>query len=207
MNLIIDVGNTRVKLALFRQTSLIEDTITPYTLANKTIGKWLQKNEIDNIIVSSVGKPDVIDVNLLTGCKKIIRLDHKTKVPFKNKYETPKTLGVDRIALVAAAADQYPKENVLIIDAGTCITYDILNKKNEYLGGAISPGINIRFKSLNDYTANLPLLNKGRYSLVGKNTNKSILSGVLNGIVHEIDGVIQQYRHKYSNLTVVFNRR
>ena len=87
-----------------------------------------------------------------------IILDHQTKVPFKNQYKTPETLGVDRIALVSSAAIQYPKENALIIDVGSCITYDFLNSKNEYLGGSISPGIDLRYQALHNYTDKLPLL-------------------------------------------------
>ena len=202
MNLIIDVGNTRVKLALFEKTELIKSAISSYKDIEKKSISMLKNNNISNIIVSSVGNPDLIKPKLFSGHRSIY-LDHQTKVPFKNKYESPKTLGVDRIALVSAAATNYPKKNVLIIDAGTCITYDMINKKNEYLGGAISPGINIRFKSLNEYTENLPLLEIDNFSLIGKSTKKSILSGVLNGVINEIDGVISQYLKKYPDLTVV----
>ncbi len=202
MNLIIDVGNTRVKLALFQDTTLVQSVISSYKTVEKNILSWLKKNEISNVIISSVGNSNVI-YNELFSTKNVISLDHNTNIPFINKYKSPKTLGVDRIALVSAAATQFAKENVLIIDAGTCITYDILTKKNDYLGGAISPGINIRYKSLNDYTANLPLLEINKFSLTGKTTNESIQSGVLNGVVQEIDGVINQYLKKYPNLTVV----
>ena len=203
MNLIIDVGNTRVKWALFNNSKLVKTVVEPYSTVNKSNRKCFKKNKIDHIIVSLVGTEDIFDQTLFKDHKNVMYLDHTTRVPFKNNYESPKTLGVDRIALVSAAAIKYPKKNVLIIDAGTCITYDILNKKNEYLGGAISPGINIRFKALNEYTANLPLLKIARFSLLGKNTRSSILSGVLNGTIQEIEGVIKQYSHKYPDLTVV----
>lgn len=203
MNLIIDVGNTRVKWAVFNEMAIVKSVVEPYSTVGETIRKYLKKNKIDHIIVSSVGTKDVFDPKVFNDHKNVIYLDHSTKIPFKNNYESPKTLGVDRIALVSAAAIKYPKKNVLIIDAGTCITYDILNKKNEYLGGAISPGISIRFKALNKYTANLPLLKIKRYSLTGRDTESSILSGVLNGTIQEMKGVIKQYSHKYSDLTVV----
>lgn len=203
MNLIIDVGNTRVKLALFEHTALKKSVTSSYSSVNKTVESWLNKNTISNIIISSVGHQNTIDTAIFDNYANVIYLDHNTNVPFKNSYESPKTLGVDRIALVSAAAKKYPQENVLVVDAGTCITYDILNKRNEYLGGAISPGINIRFKSLNEHTANLPLLKIDTFTLVGKTTNEAILSGVLNGVVQEIDGVIEQYLKKYPNLTVV----
>ena len=131
-------------------------------------------------------------------------LSSETKVPFKNNYETPKTLGVDRIALAAAATKKYPQRNVLIIDAGTCITFDFINKKNEYLGGAISLGIAMRYKALHDYTSKLPLLEMHEVSnFIGTNTNASIHSGVVNGVLNEIEGVIKQYQKKYRDLTIV----
>ena len=105
--------------------------------------------------------------------------------------------------MVSAAAKQFPKNDVLIIDAGTCITYDFLNKRNEYLGGAISPGIQMRFEALHRQTANLPRVEVASYRLIGKDTEKSILSGVLNGTVQELEGIIDQYCTKYPTLTVV----
>ena len=125
-------------------------------------------------------------------------------LPFKNLYETPKTLGLDRIALIAAAADQYKKENVLVIDAGTCITYDFLNSKNEYLGGAISLGLTIRYEALHNLTAKLPLLKPDDSNFfIGNSTESSIHSGVINGLVNEIDGIIQQYQSTYKDLTII----
>ena len=201
MNLIVDIGNTRAKIAIFKDRVLLHHSISEHNSVNNTI-KILQKEyHFKNCILSSVAD---IAINIETKTfHSFITLDHQTKTPFLNKYRTPKTLGVDRIALASAAAYQYPKENVLIIDSGTCITYDFINAKNEYLGGAISPGITLRYKSLHQFTANLPLLEQTDYSLIGRDTNSSIQSGVLNGYVQEINGIIQQYHQKYSNLTVV----
>jgi len=203
MNLIIDIGNTRIKVAVFQQYKLVETEIISndeliFTLKNKQ-----KKFSLKNAIISSVGKIKSKDIKALNTIQKVITLDHSIKVPFMNKYKTPKTLGVDRIALVSAAVHQFPKKNVLIIDAGSCITYDFVSSKKEYFGGAISPGINMRYKSLNYFTANLPKLEIGEFSLTGINTNQSIHSGVLNGILHEIDGVIAEYQDKSPNLTVV----
>ena len=131
-------------------------------------------------------------------------LDSEIKLPFKNSYKTPKTLGVDRIALVSASVKQYPDNNVLVIDAGTCITYDFITDENEYLGGAISPGVRLRYRSLNNLTANLPLLeSKLPKSLIGNTTDSSIHSGVVFGVLKEMDGVIGDYKEKYSDLTVI----
>jgi len=203
MNLIIDIGNTRIKVAVFQQYKLVETEIISndeliFTLKNKQ-----KKFSLKNAIISSVGKTKSKDIKTLNAIQKVITLDHSTKVPFINKYKTPKTLGVDRIALVSAAVHQFPKKNVLIIDAGSCITYDFVSSKKEYFGGAISPGINMRYKSLNHFTANLPKLEISKFSLTGINTNQSIHSGVLNGILYEIDGVIAEYQDKSPNLTVV----
>jgi type III pantothenate kinase len=125
-------------------------------------------------------------------------------MPFINSYATPKTLGVDRIALVSASVDQFPDNNVLIIDAGTCITYDFITDENVYLGGAISPGIRLRYKALNNLTANLPLLETNQpKSIIGDSTEESIHSGVVNGVIKEIDGLIEYYKENHQDLTVI----
>ena len=114
------------------------------------------------------------------------------------------TLGHDRIALVSAAAVNFPGQNILIIDVGTCITYDFKNSKNEYLGGGISPGIQMRFKSLNSETSNLPLLTINLDNkLLGDDTDSSINSGVINGVISEIDGLINQYQERFKNIKII----
>ncbi|MGB3776659.1 MAG: type III pantothenate kinase, partial [Leeuwenhoekiella sp.] len=131
-------------------------------------------------------------------------LDHRVKVPFKNLYETPTTLGVDRVALMAAAVKNHPGQNVLVIDTGTCVTYDFKNKKEEYLGGSISPGLSMRFKALHQFTANLPLLTSQKsVKTIGKNTSEAIQSGVIYGISHEINGVINSYIEDYPDIEVI----
>lgn len=203
MNLIIDIGNTRAKLAVYSNNDLLEKN----TCSHKNIAKQLKKLQkdykINNCIISSVSKFDTSNLKTFGNLNKIIHLDQHTEVPFFNEYNSPSTLGVDRIALASAAISKYPDQNVLVIDAGTCITYDFINSQKVYLGGAISPGIILRYKSLNEYTANLPFLNRSNFKLIGKDTDSSIHSGVLNGLIQEIDGVIDQYKRKYKNLTVV----
>ena len=134
----------------------------------------------------------------------VLSLDHNTIVPFTNLYTTPTTLGVDRIALVSNAVNKYPKQNALIIDAGTCITYDFVNNKGEYFGGSIAPGLFLRYKSLNDYTANLPLL-KPKYpnTFIGDSTENAIHAGVSNGLIAEINGVIEEFSNNYDPLVVI----
>jgi type III pantothenate kinase len=164
----------------------------------------LNKHTISHSILSSVGKinnSDLQDIKILLDP---VILDQNTKIPFKNLYKTPKTLGVDRIALVAAAVNDYPNEHVLVIDAGSCITYDFVDKNGEYYGGAISPGIEMRYKSLHSYTANLPKLSLiNKIPAIGNSTENSIHIGVLNGIIQEIEGTIAQFKARNQKLTVV----
>ena len=203
MNLIFDIGNTRIKLAVFQEHTIVESlVVSPKKLA-KEITRLCKKYPIVNAIVSSVGEMNFEDLDELSFIKKVLILDHTTEVPFINRYKTPKTMGVDRIALVSGATNQYPSKDVLIIDAGTCITYDFVNSKKEYFGGGISPGIKMRYQSLNTFTANLPQLEMAPFSLIGGDTAGSIHSGVLNGILYEIDGLIAEYQYKYPNLTVL----
>ncbi|MBO6605829.1 type III pantothenate kinase [Psychroserpens sp.] len=205
MNLIIDAGNTYVKLAIFDRGLLKEKNVVDYNESNVVLTEVLDTYpNLDKAIVSSVGKYDAEVLKQAKPNLHIIELSHELTFPFKNKYATPKTLGVDRIALVCAAVEQYANKNVLIIDAGTCITYDFVNVENEYLGGAISPGIRLRYKSLNDFTANLPLLHTEMPELItGNSTQQSIHSGVVYGVIKEIDGVIEEYADNYSDLTVI----
>ena len=205
MNLIIDVGNSFVKLAVFKDSKLkhkvvveLDDVISAVKVLNK------EYTLIEKAIVSSVGKLKKKDISAISKYFDLLVLDSSTSLPFENLYKTPKTLGVDRIALVCASIRQFSDKNVLIIDAGTCVTYDFINSDNEYLGGAISPGIRVRYKSLNNLTANLPLLESEMpKSVIGTSTAESIHSGIIYGVLNEIDGVIESYKLKYSDLTVI----
>ncbi|MFT4612145.1 MAG: type III pantothenate kinase [Glaciecola sp.] len=205
MNLIIDVGNTFVKFAVFNKAKLKDKfvgKITDFEIIIEDVLKTYPK--INQAIVSSVGKLKTSHIEILKSEVKVLELSHKLKLPFENLYATPKTLGVDRIALVSASVQQFPENNVLVIDAGTCITYDFINVNNEYLGGAISPGIRLRYKALNNLTANLPLLDtKLPEDILGGSTQNSIHSGVVFGVLKEIDGVIAEYGEKYSDLTII----
>ena len=205
MNLVIDVGNTSVKLAVFKDALLFKKEVVMIQDLLETISKIKEENKtIKNVIVSSVGNLDKEVLEYLDNNFQVLFLSHQTKLPFKNLYETPNTLGIDRIALIAASVDRYSEKNVLVIDAGTCITYDFINKENEYLGGAISPGIRMRYKALYNQTAKLPLLDtEAPENLIGNSTITSINSGVVNGLVNEIDGVIAQYKEKYNDLTII----
>ena len=205
MNLIIDVGNTFVKLAVFQESILKEKVVVSLEVFEKSFKKILESfPKLQKCIISSVGKLGKDQEDLIALSLNTVILNAETKLPFKNLYKTPKTLGVDRIALVSASVQQFPDKNCLIIDAGTCITYDFINKSREYLGGAISPGIRLRYKALHNLTANLPLLETEQpENITGNSTSSAIHSGVVNGILKEIDGVIVDYQNKYSDLTVI----
>jgi len=205
MNLIIDVGNTFVKLAVFESDALVFKTAVELgDVVDEVKNLKHDFPKLKNAIISSVGALKTSQISAIHKQIDVLQLNHTTKVPFKNSYDTPKTLGIDRIALVSASVYHYPKNNVLIIDAGTCITYDFITDKNEYLGGAISPGIRMRYKALHNLTANLPLLEtKMPKHIIGTSTQSSIHSGVINGVINEIDGSIKSYKEKYLDLTVI----
>ena len=204
MNLIIDVGNTNVKAAVFEQDTIIDLEVFDKKNILSEIKKILKNYKISSGIMSNVASISEKNIIELQKVVKLTLISSKTNTPFINLYKTPNTLGVDRIALVTCAVKKYPNKNVLIIDAGTCITFDFVNNKSEYLGGAISPGIKMRFNALHNFTANLPLLEKKELeNFIGKSTIESINSGVVNGVLKELDGVILEYIKKYGNLTVV----
>lgn len=204
MNLIIDVGNTRIKAAVFENDTLIEVFVFDSNVLIEKVGFLIKKYPIDKGIISSVKNISKNELDQLNKFFSFLVLDSSTKVPFKNLYKTPQTLGVDRIALVANAVEKFYKKNVLIIDAGTCITYDFVNASKEYLGGAISLGIEMRYKALNNYTSKLPMLEKRiPDNFTGKTTDENIHSGINNGALNEINGVIEQYENENPFLTVV----
>ncbi|MGJ8664811.1 MAG: type III pantothenate kinase [Patiriisocius sp.] len=205
MYLIVDVGNTLNKLAVFDGGMLVH---------KKVLGKEEFLDAVNDVsatypaidycMISSVGKLSEETIKALNTLYKVRVLTHESKIPFINLYETPTTLGVDRIALVAAAAVQFPEKSTLVIDAGSAITYDFLTNENKYLGGAIAPGIAMRYKALHHFTANLPLLEKIEdFTLIGNSTNRAMHSGVLEGVLFEMDGVIDAYKKEYPDLTII----
>jgi len=204
MNLIIDIGNTRIKIAVFDGGELIHNEIFTGKNFLKGTLKIIEKYQCKNAIISSVGAIKKNDLSQLKSEIRLFILNSETKTPFENKYSTPKTLGVDRLALVSSAVSSFPNKNVLIIDAGTCITYDFVNNEGCYLGGAISPGVSMRYRALNNFTEKLPLLEpSNNFNLIGDSTESSIHSGVVFGVINEIDSAIFQYKEKNEDLTVV----
>lgn len=205
MNLIIDVGNTLVKLAVFEQQIIQYKKVCIKKDFLSVLNEVAELYpDITNTMLAMVGTLTEHQLAQVEKLYTVSVLSNETKVPFQNKYTTPKTLGVDRIALVSAAAAKYPNKDVLIIDSGSCITYDFINNKNEYFGGAISPGISMRYSSLNTFTVKLPLLDVSLpKKLIGDTTAASIHSGIVNGVLYEIDGFISSYKANYSDLTII----
>ncbi len=203
MNLVLDIGNSLLKAGIFKNNNLINyfEFNQDYYLNVKSI---IHKNPITYSIASNVSESNNKLIELLSNETNLIKFNSSLKVPFKNCYQTINTLGKDRIALVSNASKEYPKENILLIDLGSCITFDFLNNKNEYLGGSISPGLRMRYKSLNNYTANLPLIDPKEIDyFIGKNTEDSIHSGIINGIISELNSIIDKYTNQYKEIRII----
>ncbi len=198
-----DFGNTRRKAAIFNDDQLTDELFLEDD-SEKTIMQLLQKYQPDNTILSSVVDHNPAIEDLLDKGTRFHKLSHLTKINFSTPVGKPETIGADRLALVAAAVHFYPGKNNLVIALGSCITYNFINQYHQFLGGAISPGMDMRFKSMHDYTAKLPLAKEEwNFPLVGYDTKTNLQSGVIIGILSEIEGFIQKYEEKYSNFNVV----
>lgn len=201
--LVIDFGNTLAKVAVFEHGRIVELSTTE-SINISQIATLKEKFRINHCIVSSVTTIVSEIKSFLKQNFSFTELDHLTKVPIKNLYETPETLGKDRLAAVVGVFVIFPATHCLVIDAGTCITFDFLDNQGNYHGGAISPGINLRFKSLHTFTSRLPLINSKNFGgIIGKTTEESILSGVLNGTVAELNCTIQRYEEIYPGIQIV----
>lgn len=205
MLLAIDIGNSQIKGAVFKHNTISDTFIFAYSEWQKKIENIFERYPLlSHLIVSSVGKLSEDDFLWIDKKIQISFVSRQMKFPFTNLYKTPNTLGVDRMVLASGAVLKYPKTNRLVIDAGTAITYDFVDAMDNYLGGAISPGLRLRYKALNDYTAKLPYLEKTEEDFfIGQNTSESIHSGVVNGVIHEIEGFIDRYRTTYENFIII----
>lgn len=198
-----DFGNTRLKAAIFRNAALEEEIILPDGSPD-TVVSLLQKYLPERAILSSVINHDVAIENLLAEKTIFHKLSSSTKLNFTAPVSKPETIGADRLALVAAAVHFYPGKNNLVIGSGSCITYNFVNQARQFLGGGISPGMDMRFRAMHEHTALLPLEKETwNFPLIGYDTKTNLQSGVLYGLACEIDGIIELYRSKYSNFNVV----
>jgi type III pantothenate kinase len=206
MYLIIDLGNTNKKFALFSKGRL--KTMKVFPEINLPVVRLFVKEHpgITHCILSSVIHYPVAVKNYLQKNFFFTELDEHTPLPIKNLYKTPQTLGKDRLAAAVAGHNRFERNPVLVVNAGSCITCDFINEKGEYLGGSISPGILMRFRALNTFTGKLPFITgKNRVILTGTTTGESILSGVITGSIAEVDGIIAKYLQKYKNLQVILS--
>jgi type III pantothenate kinase len=203
MDLIIDIGNTQTKVAFFENGIMhskfeCED--------QQLVAKLKDKLPfVERVLLSSVKSVEQHVYSAIeSGVCVFHQLTSKSPLPFKWSYDPPEAIGHDRLALAAAAVAFRPKKNVLVIDLGTCITYDFVDNKRCYHGGAISPGLEMRLKALNHYTATLPLITLSEPSqFIGNSTKSSILSGVVNGTLMELNGIIEDYKKRYQDIEVV----
>ena len=202
LNLILDWGNTNLKAAIFRNKNEPETFVFQIDECKNELTDLVKSNNFSQIIISSVVNNPAWLAPLLEK-QNVLYLTHSTSLPIQLDYSTPETLGNDRIANVVAAKKLKPNQNTLVIDIGTCLKFDFINSKANYEGGSISPGFSMRFKSLNQNTDKLPLIeNNIPENFVGNSTKKSISSGVYFGMLAEIEGIINQYETRYSNLNI-----
>lgn len=205
MNLALDIGNTVIKIAIFSNNKIVlKRNFEKLTVPNiEFILEDFPKTS--KAILSSVSHTgnDIIEF-CYNRFDLFFELNYSLSYPFKINYKTPETLGNDRIAAIAAAYYLFPQKNVLVIDIGTAVTYDLLTENGEYLGGNISPGIKLRYKSLHEHTDKLPLLDISKEEiLLGNSTNSAITAGVQNGLLFEIENYISKLSREFKNLKII----
>ncbi|OHC86999.1 MAG: type III pantothenate kinase [Sphingobacteriia bacterium RIFOXYD2_FULL_35_12] len=203
MSLCLDFGNTRLKVAVFNGRDFQEEINLPEATVESItalMNQWKPKK----VILSSVINHDPAIESIMAEQTVFHRLSHASLLPLTTPVGKPETIGADRLALVAAAVDLFPKQHNLVIGLGTCITYNFINNQHEFLGGSISPGMNMRFRAMHEQTALLPYIKaESPFPLVGYDTKTNLLSGVIWGMTKEIDGIIDEYALKYSNFNVL----
>jgi type III pantothenate kinase len=204
MQLVIDIGNTQVKAAIFDGKEMKESFVFA-SVEDMLLSGIVKNNPVNNCILASVVDNIAPFIAQLREKWNVLIFNSETPIPIKNLYKTAQTLGSDRLAAAVAGNSLYPDRNVLVIDFGTCIKYNFVNGNNEYLGGAISPGLNMRFNAMHTFTSRLPLLkfDQSYEALIGTNTNESMLSGAQNGAIAEVIGFIEQYKQQFPDVNVV----
>ncbi|MFK8102425.1 MAG: type III pantothenate kinase [Saprospiraceae bacterium] len=203
MNLIIDIGNTKTKLGVFEEGVLIKKlTWEQWDLPK--LQKLLRQWKIQSIALSVVGATKIEVEQYLAENFDFLKLSAKTSLPIQNLYGTPKTLGKDRLAAVMGAYQLFPAHTCLVIDAGTCITYDLLTKTGDYLGGNITPGVKMRLQAMQHFTARLPLVRQQKTEkILGTTSVTAIRTGAQFGAVFEMEGFIKAYRKEFGRLKVI----
>lgn len=203
-NLVIDIGNSFVKLAVFDVNNIVYSHTTT-ALTTEFVSQLIKTQKVTQLIISSVKSEIDFEEDVIANQVNYIKFNTHTKIPIKNKYQTPESLGLDRLAVVVGASYLYPKQAVLVIDAGTCITYDSINADQEYFGGSISPGIKMRFDAMHHFTSKLPQLSfdTSFNKTIGENSAEAISSGAINGSVYEAEGFIKSFIKTHQNGKVI----
>ena len=200
MNLCIDQGNSRTKVALMTDEGKMLNHFIYKSFCSADVERLFDLYDITDSIISSVVDIEAAIVNVLSRCSQhFVLFDHMTPVPIVNKYDTPQTLGQDRLAAAVGAKSLCPNENLLIIDAGSALTYDFVSAEGEYLGGNIAPGLKMRFTMLQRMTKKLPLVEVDENELIplfGKNTRDAIAAGVIRGVAYEVKGYMRTLKEK-----------
>ena len=206
MNLVIDIGNTLQKIGIFSDKG---ELIFHQACPAITLDKWqelIEKYHIRHTILSSVVKEETEIEQLLKQTTHYIPFNQHTALPITILYNHPESLGLDRIANAVAAYSRFPQENILSIQAGSCLVYDFIDDKGNYRGGAISPGLNMRFKALHTFTGKLPQFNIREIDFrIGNTTQQSIESGVINGVIYEINGFMEHYKREMPGVKVLIS--
>lgn len=201
MNICIDIGNTLTKTAVFDGDALVH-FYSSTTFGIEELRRTIKLYPAENAIVSSVGDENPgFNKEIESVLKKVVFLNSGTQVPVKNLYQTPETLGKDRLAAVVGANFLYPERNILVIDAGSAVTFDFINAEAEYKGGNIAPGLTMRFRALHEFTHRLPLLGPAEdIPVLGRNTSEAIIAGVQNSMVFETDAYIGELSQVHERL-------
>jgi len=203
MNLCIDIGNTRIKIAVFDNGKMIHNDAF-YTQNDNEVADLITEYKITKAISSSTRKSESAFEKRVKSHVSLLKLNHKTPIPVENLYETPQTLGKDRLAVAIGCTKIYPQKNCLIIDAGTCITYDIVTADKRYLGGNISPGLRMRAEAMDTMTSTLPLV-EPQYNkdYIGKSTITAMQNGIVYGTLLEIESLIAMIKHDIGDINVI----
>lgn len=203
IKLCFDFGNTRLKCAVFQHDQLVQTEVLEND-ERSTIEALIEKYKPESSILSSVIHHQSVVEDVLSHRTQFHKLSHLTKLPFTTPVGKPETIGADRLALCAAAVHLFPGKNNLAIGLGTCITFNFINQYHQFLGGSISPGLEMRFKSMHSLTAKLPLVQMDwNLPLIGYDTRTNLLSGVAWGMAKEIDGIADAYAEKYEGFNVL----
>lgn len=205
MNFILDIGNSKVKAAVFQGNTLTQKKTVSLGDLGNLIESFFSRFNFQHCIISSVSVTENEIEALMPKGVNWVMFNSSIQLPITNNYKTPETLGSDRIAgVMGVYKSKNEQENTLVIDMGSCITYDLLTNDHNYFGGAISPGIHMRYKALNEQTKRLPMLDpEQKPNLIGTSTIESIHSGVINGINYELQGVVSAYKERFGFLTVI----